>query len=703
VGNPESPEVERAGLTEADRHQRILSDVLSALLDYAGPDEIQPLRRVVEIVGAAMGDWCSFSLVDPQGILHSVAAYHPDPRQRELEKKINELFPPQRWDAGGPELNSLVQKKPIVVEHITEEMLRAASPDETAFRAVLEFGLASAVTAPMFDGGQPLGTMTLCSVGPGGRRYTQSDIDFASSLAGRVALAIRNARLVRQISEERDRQQAARVDSDRRAAELRAVFESDPHGMALFDAEGRLQLASARIEEIFGIPLRTMLGQSWQDIYLHKLQQTVAGDREKHMARVTEVFQDPDARSLDEVELERPGHRFVQRTSVPVRGENGEYLGRLVVYHDVTEQRELDRQRSEFLTVAAHELRTPLTPLSMYLQNIERRLLRQQPIEPDLAGKARRQVGRLTRLVEDLLDVGRLESQRITLARDRIVMDDLVDQVVGDFRGASRQHEIVFHRAQTRSVVEGDRQRLEQVLVNLLTNAIKYSPQGGQVAVKVERTDGEVCISVTDRGIGIPAEEHTHLFQRFFRARNAAARNYGGLGIGLFVSNEIVLRHHGHFEVKSEPGEGSTFAFYLPLSSGQEQAGDGRARILLVDDDPEILEVTGQVLREWGYAVDEARDGQTALSLARGARPDLVLVDLMMPVMDGWALIARLRAENVVPGVPLVVFSADREAREKGRSLHADGALRKPFALEELQEVVERLLGRKQPAVLQPA
>src|SRR5439155_17473214 len=123
-----------------------------------------------------------------------------------------------------------------------------------------------------------------------------------------------------------------------------------------------------------------------------------------------------------------------------------------------------------------------------------------------------------------------------------------------------------------------------------------YSPARGQIQVKLDKLAAEVCVSVTDQGIGIPVEEHPKLFQRFFRARNAATRNYGGLGIGLFVSNEIVLRHGGRFEVKSESGKGSTFVFYLPLAPVQDHKGNGKARVLLVDDDPEILEATGQVL-----------------------------------------------------------------------------------------------------------
>jgi signal transduction histidine kinase len=457
-------------------------------------------------------------------------------------------------------------------------------------------------------------------------------------------------------------------------------------------------MASHRIEQIFGLPLRAMYGQPYEEIYRRKLEQAVSEDRDAMLAQVLRIFANRDASSQDDIELERPRHRWLTRSTVPVRGVGGEYLGRLVVYTDVTEQRELDRQRTDFLTVAAHELRTPLTPLSMYLQSIDRRLARGQQVEAELVSKARRQVDRLGRLVEDLLDVSRLESRRMHLGATELDLNELVDDVVADFRAQTRNHDIVFHRVPTAVLVQADQERIEQVLVNLLQNAIKYSPQGGQILVSVQRMGAEARISVQDPGIGIPRDEQTKLFQRFFRAANATTRNYSGLGIGLFVSHEIVHHHGGRFEVQSDVGTGSTFTFYLPLSPRADNTAGVRARVLLVDDDPEILEATGQVLREWGYAVDEARDGQTALSLARNARPDLMLVDLMMPVMDGWTLIQRLREEKVAPGVPVVVFSADRDAREKARDLDARAALRKPFELEELQDVVERLLPPKPAA-----
>ena len=691
-------ESERARLVEAERHQRLLSEISRLLLDYVGPDEVEPLRRIVDKVVEAMGDWVAFSLVQPDGTLKNVAAWHPDPAQRDLEQKLNALVKPQRWDAGPPEYNGFLQKKPIVIEKITDEMLKLSQPSEEALALYRKVGMTSVLAAPMFDAGEPLGQLVMVTTTPGGRRYSRNDLDFAFSLAGRAALAVRNARLLRQLSEERDRQKVERAESERRAAELLSVFDADPNGLALFDTQGNLQFASPKLEEIFGLPLRSMLGRHYDDIYKRKLQQVVSVDRERLFQRVQAIFNDRAGRTVDDLELEKPRHRFVTRNSVPVLMKSGEYLGRLFVYVDVTEQRELDRQRSDFLTVAAHELRTPLTPLSMYLQSIERKLQRGQAIEPELAGKARRQVGRLTRLVEDLLDVSRLESKRMALSRELLRVDELVEQVLSDFRGAAHNHELVFQRPHELLEVEGDRPRLEQVMVNLLQNAIKYSPTGGQVVVAVTRAGAEVRISVTDPGIGIPEEEQGRLFQRFFRARNVTTRHYGGLGIGLFVSHEIVARHGGRFEVRSKPGVGSTFTFFLPLAKSAElEAAETRARILLVDDDAEILEATSQVLREWGYAVDEARDGITALSLLRGARPDLMLVDLMMPGMDGWTLIERVRQEQVAQGVPIVVFSADRDTREKARSLKADAYLRKPFELEELQAVMERLV-RQQPA-----
>ena len=689
-------ESERARLREAERRHRILSEISATLLDYVGGDEGEPLRRIVHRVVEGLGDWCAFSLVDSDGILRRVAAYHPDPRQRDLAEKLDRIQPPRRWDAGPKETNTLVQKRPLVFEQITDEMLRAGVQNEDAFAVLKEIGLASAVVAPLHDGTAPLGTVILASAGPAGRRYTPNDIDFVIALADRASLAVRNARLVRELAAERDRQQVARQEAERQAAELWAMFEGAPNGLLLFDQEDRLRYVSRRMLEMFHwVRLQDFVGKGYDALF----EQDVRGDGKAHVLaeELREILSHRDEPTYDEIRIARSG-RWLSRTSVPVQGPRGDYLGRLFVYVDITAQKELDSERAHFVTMAAHELRTPLTPLSMYLQNIERRLARGLSIEREVALKARRQVSRLAKLVEDLLEASRLDSGSVEIRRDTVHLEQLVDDVVGDFRSASHAHEIMLLRPPHPMVVLGDRQRLEQVLVNLLQNAIKYSPQGGKVVVALAREGDEALVSVADQGIGIPVEEQARLFQRFFRARNAATRHFGGLGIGLYVSNEIVQRHGGRFLVESETGKGAVFSFTLPLVVPRSASVNGAARILIIDDDREILEATGDVLRDWGYAVDQAPDATTALDLVRSARPDLLLVDLMMPVVDGFALIRQLREQKLVEGVPIVVISADRDARVKGESLRADAALCKPFELEELQGVVERLLPGRAPA-----
>jgi len=693
---PDAPsDDEGPRLREAERRQRVLADATAILLDYVGPDEIEPLRRIVDKVTAVFGDWCAFSLVDKDGILRQVAAYHPDARQRELAVLVNQLVPPKRWDAEPAATNVLLQKRPLVFEEISDEMLRAGLPSDEAYDAMKEIGLASAIVAPLLDGETPLGSVILASAGTGGRRYTSDDVDFVAAIAARAALAVRNVRLVRQLAEERDRLDLARAQAEQRAAEMVAVFQADPNGIAIFDAAGVLRFVSPRVDELFGTKLDEFIGKHYHEAFNVDLRGD--GQNRGRAQEMRSVFADRDSPSTDEFYLGKTS-RWIRRSSAPVRSPSGTYLGRMFVYVDVTAEKELDRERSEFLTVAAHELRTPLTPLSMYLQGIERRLSRGAAVEPELVEKARKQVRRLSRLVEDLLDISRLESGRLSLSRERIAIDELVADVVADFKAASPQHEIVLRRPPQNLRAFVDRERLEQVVVNLVQNAIKYSPHGGRVEVSVDRAGAQARVEVTDQGIGIPKEEQKHVFERFFRAHNAATRNYGGLGIGLYVSKEIVERHGGAVEVASEPGKGAKFAFTVPLDELGLVVPGGSARILIVDDDRAMLDATSTVLREWGYAVDEAADGETALRLLRATKPDLMLVDLMMPVMDGWTLVLRMRQQGLGEAIPLVIFTADRDAQARARELNAAAALRKPFSLEELQDVLGRVLPAAPPA-----
>ncbi|MCP3100149.1 ATP-binding protein [Myxococcus sp. K15C18031901] len=280
--------------------------------------------------------------------------------------------------------------------------------------------------------------------------------------------------------------------------------------------------------------------------------------------------------------------------------------------------------REEFMSIASHELKTPLTPLKLGLYTMERKLAQGQSVELSSVLKSKRQVDRLVGLVDDLLDASRLDMGRLALALAPLEVGQLVAEVVDHFRAAfDRPFAVDVPRE--RVWVRGDRDRLEQVLVNLLENAHKYSPPGEPISVRVERLTGEARIHVQDHGIGIPGADQSQVFQRFYRARNVSHRNFGGLGLGLFISHSIARLHGGALSLASAEGQGSTFTVGLPRMPAHEVKKLPR-RVLLLDEDSTLEAMAERVLCSEGYEVLTARDGAEALRRATHLPVDLIVL-----------------------------------------------------------------------------
>jgi signal transduction histidine kinase len=222
------------------------------------------------------------------------------------------------------------------------------------------------------------------------------------------------------------------------------------------------------------------------------------------------------------------------------------------------------RLREEFLTVASHELKTPLTSLSLTLEALERRFQSDQEVSKEYLLRARRQIANLAGLVDDLLDVARIQRDNLALQQAPVSLGSLLAEAMRDFRSLSPRHHFTLELPQDEVHVKGDVARLTQVFNNLLDNAVKYSPEGGAVRVKLTCSRGEARVSISDEGVGIPAEQLPQLFERFFRARTAAATRFGGLGLGLYICRNLVEQQGGHIEVQSEVDKGTTFTVRLP-------------------------------------------------------------------------------------------------------------------------------------------
>ena len=375
-------------------------------------------------------------------------------------------------------------------------------------------------------------------------------------------------------------------EAARAAAELRAVLESVEQGVLMTDRSGRVRVANRCLGELLALDTEELLGRPWPAVAETRLTGQLH-DPAPALARLAWLAAHPEEARTDEVAVDRPVPRVLACYSGPVYAANGkhpppaeEIIGHIEVYTDVTEARRLARAKDEFLATVSHELRTPLMTVGGYLELVEAQLAGAgQPDSARLAGyvsTARDELARLRRLSEDLLAVTRLQIGRLALRPTPTDLGALVRETVARFAAppnvAARGHRLVC-RAPEPLPGHYDGQRLTQVLTNLLENALKYTPRGGEVTVTAERAGAEAVVSVRDQGIGIPPGERHQLFQPFSRASNAQAGSAEGLGLGLYISRGIVEGHGGRLWVEDAPGGGSIFRFALPLDERAATAG----------------------------------------------------------------------------------------------------------------------------------
>ncbi len=367
--------------------------------------------------------------------------------------------------------------------------------------------------------------------------------------------------------------------------------------------------------------------------------------------------------------------------------------------------REGDRRKDEFLATLAHELRNPLGPIHSALPLVASSVKRGE--DParwlEIIG---RQTARLTRLVEDLVDVSRITSGHIELRPETVDMGALVRRAIDSMTDpiAAKRLTVTRPRARGRLFVDGDPFRLEQVVTNLLANAIKYTDEGGRITVALRAAGPTVEIRVADTGVGIDADALPRIFDLFEQNGVGLDRSGGGLGIGLTVAQRLVQLHGGTIRAESDgPGAGSSFIVRLPraeASSAQEsprrrtrrrtpKAASAR-RVLVVDDNRDYAETLAEVIVELGHDVRVARDATEAMRAARSYRPDLVLLDIGLPGIDGYELGRRLRAEPATATTTLVALTGYGQVTDRAKSTEAgmDLHMVKPIELSVLEELI---------------
>jgi signal transduction histidine kinase/ActR/RegA family two-component response regulator len=372
---------------------------------------------------------------------------------------------------------------------------------------------------------------------------------------------------------------------------------------------------------------------------------------------------------------------------------------------------EIDRMKGDFLAMISHELRTPLTAIIGYTDLLMRQVhgsLTDRQLHHQQA--VRKAAHRLLALVNDLLDLNRLESGHASLSMETVSLLDAVrravEQVdgVAEQRGVELREDVPIHQI----VVLADPERLHQILVNLLENAVKFTPAQGSVTVRVNRRDGQADVSVVDTGVGVPADQIDRIWDRFHQADSSTRRHFGGTGLGLAIVRHLVELHGGSVAVASDgPGRGSTFSFSLPVADGVPSAAAdspsspaelaGQAgqpvtsrTVLIVDDEPDNREVITSIVQEvLGHTVLTAANGHEALARAQDG-PDLVLLDLRMPGMSGFEVARELKRQPATAPIPIIAITAldDEDDRLDAMAAGCIGCVTKPFSEDALATAV---------------
>jgi PAS domain S-box-containing protein len=473
-----------------------------------------------------------------------------------------------------------------------------------------------------------------------------------------------------------------RMEEELKASEerYRDLFENANDAIYILDRTGRIVSFNRKAEEITRYSFEEVRGQSYTLL--------VSSGPERKKARrafLKNMRGQPDKNEL--TILRKDGREVILELSTRPIWQGGQIVGIQGIGRDITERKELEKLKSDFISTVSHELRTPLTSIKGYVDLVlagDTGPL--TPEQREFLTIVSQNTSRLTALINDLLEIECLESGRIEFEFTELNLEEVLQNVVRSLRVNAEQKGLEF-LTEVASGLQmcGDRDRLAQVFLNLVSNAIKYTP-AGTVELKAHREDDTVVVAVRDTGIGLSESEMKKLFQKFFRSDTPYVRRVGGTGLGLSIAKAIVERHHGTITVTSQVGQGSTFTVRLPALARPE-----RPLVLVIEDEIAIARLIAAYIEKMGYRAVMAYSAREGFDQAVRLKPDLITLDVLMPDLDGFALIQQLKAHPATTHIPVIFLSIVQD-RQQGLRLGASAFLTKPIDERKFYETVRALL-----------
>jgi len=522
--------------SRAEENLRFLAkanELLVASLDWE-----RTLAAIADLAVPALAGYLVIDLLDEDDELHWVVAVHADPEKTELVRELRGQYPPTV--STHPIQVALRTGEPQLLPDLQAEA-EAMAHDAKHARAIRRIANTSGLVAPLVARGRTLGTLSLGTI-EGQPRFDESDLAMAMELARRISLALDNARLFSEAQERAHAAEALEYVDD-------GVILVDEAGIVrLWNPTAAISLRRPAVEAV-GRPIAELIGGDW-----HSLQSRIP---------VASEPQSVGASRAQTLPVEVHGEeRWLSISAVRFPG------GTVYAFRDVTDERAVEQMKTDFVSTVSHELRTPLAAIYGAAMTLRRRDVAVEESQRDrLLEVVSSEADRLARIVNDILWASRLESGRMSIAIERCDAAAIATEVVDVLRTRAPEGiEVVVSKSRGLPQVAADPDKLRQILTNLIDNAIKYSPDGGCVAVEIGRSGGRVRFHVRDEGLGIPPAEQDRIFEKFFRLDPNLTRGVGGTGLGLYISRELVMRMNGRIWVDSDGRTGSSFFLELPIA-----------------------------------------------------------------------------------------------------------------------------------------
>ncbi|MFL6617365.1 MAG: PAS domain-containing protein [Povalibacter sp.] len=648
-----------------------LSDVFAAALDA--------------IIAAIQCDRASILLFDESGVMRFVGWLGLSDAYR----KATEGHSPWTVDVTAPQ--------PISVDDVASEPL-----DDWLKSIIIAEGLGALAFIPLVANGRLIGKFMTYYNQP--HAFSADELELALTIARQLAFAI-------------DRHRAQQLLRDH-ADQLALITDTAPVYIAHCDTQSRLKFVNRAYADRLGLTPEECVGKLIAEVIGPRGYEQIRGYIDQVLGGIPADF---------EVTIPYPqlGDRYMHCSYAPQFDTNGSVIAFVAAITDITDRRRVedalrdsedklrqaDRRKDEFLAMLAHELRNPLAPIA----NAIHLLNREQPndaVHRQARAIIERQTGRLARLVDDLLEVSRINTGRIQLHMERLAISGIVERAIETARPVIEQHRHALRTTLPRDPVwvHADATRMEQVVVNLLNNAAKYTQDGGRIEIAVHVEDSKAVLRVTDNGSGIDAEILPRVFDLFTQAERTLDRSRGGLGIGLSLVQRLVNMHGGEVSAKSEPGLGSEFTVRLPIIDAQSNEAapvnmirdeaSTSIRVLIVDDNVDAAQSLAMVLEVEGHAVTVAHAGGAALQKVRECQPQVMLLDIGLPEIDGYEVARRIRSDPTIVQPILIAMTGYGQQSDKDMSRAAgfDHHLVKPADIADIEAILDEVSARATPS-----